>query len=90
MPNEDIRSEVLTRLRNIKGHVAGVERMVEDNQSCENILIQLSAIRAAVEKTGLYILENNVVECLCPDLQADREQRERIERLVQQILGFLR
>ena len=90
MPNDNIRSEVLTRLRNIKGHVAGVERMVADNQSCENILIQLSAIRAAVEKTGLYILENNVVDCLCPDWPADQEQRERIQRLVQQILSFLR
>lgn len=90
MANENIRAEVLTRLRNIKGHVAGIERMVEENQTCENILIQLSAIRSAIEKTGLYILENNVVECLCPDLETDPVQREKIERLVQQILAFLR
>jgi DNA-binding FrmR family transcriptional regulator len=89
MKNKQAKAEVLLRLKNIKGHIAGIERMVEEDQTCSNVLIQLSAIRASVEKVGIYILENNAVECLTNSKQ-NPEDKEKVEQVVKQILTFLK
>ncbi|MBP2650744.1 MAG: metal sensitive transcriptional repressor [Firmicutes bacterium] len=86
----EARTEVLNRLRNVKGHVAGIERMIEDGQECANVLIQLSAIRAAIEKIGIYILENNAIECLLKDIDQKPEDKEKISHIVKQMLAFLK
>lgn len=89
MENKQAKLEVLARLKNIKGHIAGIERMVEEDQTCSNVLIQLSAIRASIEKVGIYILENNAVECLTNSKQ-NPEDKEKVEQVVKQILTFLK
>lgn len=89
MENKQAKTEVLARLKNIKGHIAGIERMVEEDQTCGSILIQLSAIRASVEKVGIYILENNAVECLTNSKQ-NPEDKEKVEQVVKQMLTFLK
>lgn len=90
MYNETIKNEVLNRLKNIKGHVSGIERMVDENQTCSNILVQLSAVRASVEKLGMYILENNAVECLCSDFKDSKNDKEKIQQIVKQMITFLK
>ena len=90
MPNQQIRAEVLARLKNVKGHIAGIERMVEEEQPCNNVLVQLSAVRAAVEKIGVYILENNAVECLLQNHTPSNEDKEKVEHVVKQMLTFLK
>ncbi|HMM20136.1 MAG TPA: metal-sensitive transcriptional regulator [Selenomonadales bacterium] len=90
MGNSSTRLEVLNRLRNVKGHIAGIERMVEEGSECSNVLIQLAAIRASVEKIGVYILENNAVECLMQGADAKPEDKEKVEKVVKQILAFLK
>lgn len=89
MENQQAKLDVLARLKNIKGHITGIERMVEENQPCANVLVQLSAIRASVEKVGIYILENNAVECLT-NSQQSQEDKEKVEQVVKQILTFLK
>jgi len=90
MPTQATRSEVLSRLKNIKGHIAGIERMVEEEQSCSNILIQLSAIRASIEKVGIFILENNALECLSGNAEPKLEDKQKMEKAVKQIISFLK
>lgn len=86
----DSKAEVLNRLKNARGHIAGIERMVEEGQPCANILIQLSAVRASVEKIGIYILENNAVDCLCGDLDDKTVDKKKVEEIVKQMLTFLK
>jgi len=90
MPTQATKNEVLGRLKNIKGHIAGIERMVENEQSCSNILIQLSAIRASIEKVGIFILENNALECLSGNTDQKPEDKEKMEKVVKQIITFLK
>jgi len=90
MPIQATRSEVLSRLKNIKGHIAGIERMVEEEQSCSNVLIQLSAIRASIEKVGIFILENNVLECFSDNAAQKPGNKQKMENAVKQIITFLK
>jgi len=90
MQNSSVQAEVLSRLRTIKGHIAGIERMVEEGQHCSNILIQLAAIRSSIEKIGIYVLENNAVECLSEGMPSNAEDRQKVEQVVKQIVSFLK
>jgi len=90
MPTQATKSKVLSRLKNIKGHIAGIERMVEEGQPCSNILIQLSAIRASIEKVGIFILENNALECLAGNAEQTPEDKQKMEKAVKQIITFLK
>lgn len=89
MAHKPIQAEVLGRLKTVRGHIAGIEKMVEEGKSCDNILIQLSAVRSSIEKIGIHILENHAVECLTKagDPQPDKE---KLDQVVKQILSFLK
>ncbi|AJQ29080.1 metal-sensitive transcriptional regulator [Pelosinus fermentans] len=89
MPNTSTQKEVLNRLRNIKGHVAGIERMVGENAPCKDVLLQLLAIRSSIEKTGIFILENNAAECLLSD-SIPAEEKVKVNQLVKDIVAFLK
>ena len=53
------RIDVLERLRKIEGQVRGIQRMIEDERQCVEILNQITAIRAALNRVGLRILEKH-------------------------------
>ena len=89
MPNKKTQEEVMNRLRTIKGHVAGIERMVGENSPCKDVLLQLLAIRSSVEKVGIFILENNLSDCLLSD-NIPVEEKENVDQLVKSIVAFLK
>jgi DNA-binding FrmR family transcriptional regulator len=74
------RKEVSDRLARIEGHVRGVKNMVEAEKSCPDILLQLSAIRAALDKVSKLILEDHVESCL-KDAAASGDTEHYIEKL---------
>ena len=53
------RSSCSTRLRRIEGQVRGIERMVEDDRYCIDVLTQISAVQAALEKVALGLLDGH-------------------------------
>lgn len=55
---------VLNRLSRIEGHVRAVKRMVEEGVSCPDLLVQIAAIRSALNSVGRVILEDHVKNCL--------------------------
>ncbi len=53
-----------TRLASIEGHVRGVRQMVQEQKDCTDILVQLSAIEAAIKKTSKLLLKNHIEHCV--------------------------
>ena len=89
MFNIEAKKAILTRLKTVKGHIAGIERMVQNKEDCADILVQISATRSAIEKIGIYLLENNAKDCLCSEIKSV-EEKERIQKTVKQIISFLK
>ncbi|WP_026411781.1 metal-sensitive transcriptional regulator [Actinomadura oligospora] len=58
------KDQLGTRLRRIEGQVRGIERMVEDDRYCIDILTQISAIQAALDKVALGLLDGHVRHCV--------------------------
>lgn len=85
-----VKTEVLARLKNVRGHIAGIERMMEEDQQCSSLLVQIAAVRSSIDKIGFYLLENNAVNCLCEDPKGSYPDRQKIEQVVKQLLTFVK
>lgn len=85
MPCEDSKKKIINRLKTIKGHIAGVERMVDEGKACDEILLQLTAIKSSVHKVGLVIMEENANDCLNP-LEGD--EKERMSEIINTLINF--
>jgi CsoR family transcriptional regulator, copper-sensing transcriptional repressor len=69
---------VIQRLSRIEGHVRGVKKMVEQDTACPEVLIQIAAIRAALNSVGRVILEDHLQGCMLDAVQdGDYEQALR-------------
>lgn len=62
--------EIINRLARIEGHVRGLRKMVEEDKDCPDILLQVAAVRAALNQVGRILLEDHMESCL---LEAARE-----------------
>ncbi|WP_231701813.1 metal-sensitive transcriptional regulator [Crassaminicella thermophila] len=89
MAREDAKKDIINRLRTIKGHIAGIEKMIEeDTKTCEDILLQIAAIRASVHKVGLIILEEHAKDCLIGDKES--LSKEEVENVLKTIVKFVK
>jgi DNA-binding FrmR family transcriptional regulator len=62
MTEEDAR--VLNRLARIEGQVRGLQRMIEQGKDCEEILAQLAAVKAALDRVGTHLISHHMKDCL--------------------------
>jgi CsoR family transcriptional regulator, copper-sensing transcriptional repressor len=83
------KEDIINRLRRIEGQVKGIQKMIENEQQCNEILIQIAAIRAAINKVGGLILENYSKKCITKATQ-NNSQEENIDELIQTILKFIK
>ncbi len=61
---EASKDQLLSRLARIKGQVGGVERMIEDDRYCIDVLTQIAAIQAALDKVALGLLDGHARTCV--------------------------
>lgn len=83
------RDELLRRLRRIEGQIRGVQRMVEEDTYCVDVLTQISAVVAACEKVGLKVLESHIRKCVADAIASD-DGEEKISELTEALERFLK
>jgi DNA-binding FrmR family transcriptional regulator len=72
------RQKILARLRSVAGHVRGVERMVEDNAYCVDVMKQVLAIQKAMDRINVMLLEDHLEHCATTAIRSsDASERER-------------
>lgn len=71
------KEALLRRLRRIEGQVRGVEGMVQDDRYCVDVLTQISAIQAALDKVALGLLDDHAQHCVMGAEDAEREDKTR-------------
>lgn len=75
------------RLNRIQGHVRGVSQMLDNQESCEDILIQLAAIKAAINQVTVKLLEGHMETCVSECVSAgDVEALDRLKRALALVL----
>jgi CsoR family transcriptional regulator, copper-sensing transcriptional repressor len=86
--NNEVKKDLQVRLRRIEGQVKGIEKMIENEAECREVLVQIAAIRAAINKVGGLVLENYAKKCMVKNSQEGSE--DDIEQLVSTLLMFLK
>ncbi len=72
--------DLIHRLNRIEGQVRGIKRMVEEDAYCPDILIQVSAVNAALNSFNKVLLANHIRTCVADDIRNGRD--ETIDELV--------
>jgi DNA-binding FrmR family transcriptional regulator len=82
------KQEVQARLRRIEGQIRGLQRMVDDDRYCIDVLTQVNAVRAALQSVALTLLRDHTEHCVTEAIRAGdgsdkvRELNEAVGRLV--------
>ena len=84
------KQKIVNRLRRIEGQVRGIERMLEEDRYCIDILTQVGAVMTALEGVGLKVLEEHTRHCVAGALASGDEAvaREKTEELVAAVERF--
>lgn len=64
MEQNHVQEDVTQRLKRIEGQIKGIQRMVEERRACEEILVQLMAVRAALDTVTALLVVNHTSRCL--------------------------
>lgn len=82
------KDNLLLRLKKIEGQVRGVQRMINDDRYCVDILQQLSAVSSALNQVALSLLQDHIQGCVAKAIGEPREQ-EAIKELIQVVNKFI-
>jgi DNA-binding FrmR family transcriptional regulator len=82
------QDQLLKRLRRIEGQVRGVERMVEEERYCVDVLTQIAAVQAALDKVALGLLDDHARHCVIEG--PERLKDERTEELLGAVARLMR
>ena len=76
------RETVVKRLKRIEGQVRGLQKMVIEERECESIVIQLAAVRSAIDSVGALVLNNYIKICAPKESETDPAVYEAMVRVV--------
>jgi DNA-binding FrmR family transcriptional regulator len=81
----DLKREVLVRLKSSVGHLESIQRMVEQDTYCVELMKQVAAVQGALEAVQILLLRNHLSTCV-----ADAIQRGMGQEIIEELLGALR
>lgn len=72
----ELKEQALSRLRRIEGQVRGLQRMVEDERYCGDVLVQVASVHEALRGVGKLLMRNHLRHCIT-DALASGDERDR-------------
>ena len=82
--SDEEKSKLKNRLRRVAGQVDAVQRMIDDDEYCVDILMQISAATGALSKVGEVILEEHLKSCVRDAMENgdDKDREQKLEELI--------
>lgn len=80
------QKDIINRLKRAEGQLRGIQRMVEDNQECIDIVTQLSAVRSSINSVMGLAIAQKIKDCVENPSEDSAEQERRIEEAVKLII----
>jgi DNA-binding FrmR family transcriptional regulator len=83
MMTEEQKSSVQKRMKRIAGQVAGIQRMIDEDRYCIDVLVQLAAVRSALSKAAQLILSSHIETCVAEAFEegTTKERKEKLDEL---------
>lgn len=89
MADQLVKVDIKKRLNRIEGQIRGIQRMIDSDEGCNDILIQIAAVRAAINKVGGMILENYTKNCIKTAVDRDSDDKS-VNDLIETMLKFIK
>ena len=83
------RNQLLTRLRKVEGQVRGIAKMIEQDKYCVDILNQIAAVNAALDRVGVRLLSDHIRGCVADAVSAE-DKAEKVDELVGVVERFMK
>jgi DNA-binding FrmR family transcriptional regulator len=85
-----MKAKALGRLRRIEGQVQGIQRMVEEDKDCVDILLQLTAVQGAVEQVQKLLLGQHLESCIAEAVRSgsSRDRQRKMDELLEVFSRF--
>ena len=80
------KSKYITRLKRSEGQLRGIQKMIEEERDCMDIMIQLSAVRSSVDRVIELLITENLMECINNPTQNPDDQKEKLEKAVKYLI----
>lgn len=77
----DVNKSIILRLRRIEGQVRGIQRMIEEEADCADVLNQITAIKSAINHVGILLFESHAKDCIYKALH-EEETEERFDEII--------
>jgi DNA-binding FrmR family transcriptional regulator len=86
------KEKLRNRLRRIEGQVRGLQRMIDEEAYCVDVLTQVGSVVSALEKVGVIVLKDHVEHCVRASIESGDRQKadEKVEELTAAVERFLR
>ena len=69
--DEELMKNLKTRLNKISGQINGINKMIDENRYCVDVLTQISAVESALREIGFIVLEDHLKTCVSSDIKVD-------------------
>lgn len=89
MINASVKDDAVLRLRKIEGQVKGIQKMVEEEKYCIDIVNQITAVRRALEGVGLIVMKRHIESCVAESIKRDKSG-EKVKELMETIDRFVK
>lgn len=73
-----LQDEMISRLKKIEGQVRGIQKMIQECRSCSDVVIQIAAVKAAVNRVGLTVLACHLADKIEIDLNEGKEVKDSL------------
>ena len=80
------RSKYITRLKRSEGQLRGIQKMMEEERDCVDIITQLTAVRSSVDRIIELMITENLTSCINDPLEDPQAQKERVEKAVKYLI----
>jgi DNA-binding FrmR family transcriptional regulator len=89
LPQADA-ARLINRLRRVEGQSRGLQRMIEEGRSCDEVFTQLAATKAALDRVGVLLISLKMRECMADDAGQAEATQEAVERALDAFLKYSR
>ncbi len=84
----DDTTALLNRLRRIEGQIRGIQRMVEEDRECDDLVTQIMAVRSGVEQVGRILLDRHLERCLLTGSDVDAARLDEVKKVLRLGMRF--
>ncbi len=78
--------KLMNRLKRAEGQIRGIQKMIEEDKECIDVMTQLSAVRSSIDRIMGLVVAENLKNCYANPEKDPKEQQEKLEQAIQMII----